>query len=383
MSKDTSIQWCDSSVNPVMGCDGCELWQPRAGGKRTCYAGVMVERYKGRKGYPASFLAPEVFPGRTLEAAKWGDLRGKDRPDKPWLNGAPRLIFVSDMGDALSGAITFDALKREIVDVAGSAALGGSKHVWLWLTKRPTRMAAFADWLLEEHGVAWPRNLWPMTTVTSQQTVRRIEMLHRVGERSPGGGPGGRAVSFEPLLGPVKLGALAHAIEWGIIGGESENTVFGQAGRAAPLTLSVLTDVVEELANAGVPTFVKQLGSRFTSLRISGKLVDGATNRMKDHHGGDWGEWPAELRIRQLPEVWRGREEVREVSDGVSAVGVGDPAGCEVRREPHVAHEVPRRDPDSRGEVEEVSNARGKAGAPGTDAGDRVGTGLFGGGRHL
>ena len=26
MSKTTKIQWCDSTVNPTMGCDGCELW---------------------------------------------------------------------------------------------------------------------------------------------------------------------------------------------------------------------------------------------------------------------------------------------------------------------------------------------------------------------
>jgi len=24
--KKTRIQWCHSTVNPVMGCDGCELW---------------------------------------------------------------------------------------------------------------------------------------------------------------------------------------------------------------------------------------------------------------------------------------------------------------------------------------------------------------------
>ena len=24
--KSTKIQWCDSTVNPVMGCNGCELW---------------------------------------------------------------------------------------------------------------------------------------------------------------------------------------------------------------------------------------------------------------------------------------------------------------------------------------------------------------------
>ena len=25
--KNTNIQWCHSTINPVMGCDGCELWR--------------------------------------------------------------------------------------------------------------------------------------------------------------------------------------------------------------------------------------------------------------------------------------------------------------------------------------------------------------------
>jgi hypothetical protein len=28
--KYTNIQWCHSTVNPVMGCDGCELWMAGA-----------------------------------------------------------------------------------------------------------------------------------------------------------------------------------------------------------------------------------------------------------------------------------------------------------------------------------------------------------------
>lgn len=26
MPKETKIQWCDSTVNPIMGCAGCELF---------------------------------------------------------------------------------------------------------------------------------------------------------------------------------------------------------------------------------------------------------------------------------------------------------------------------------------------------------------------
>lgn len=29
MASNTSIQWCDDTVNPVMGCDGCELFETR------------------------------------------------------------------------------------------------------------------------------------------------------------------------------------------------------------------------------------------------------------------------------------------------------------------------------------------------------------------
>jgi len=30
MAQTTSIQWCDSTVNPAMGCDCCELWPSNA-----------------------------------------------------------------------------------------------------------------------------------------------------------------------------------------------------------------------------------------------------------------------------------------------------------------------------------------------------------------
>ena len=37
--KKTNIQWCHSTVNPVMGCDGCELWP----GKAQVVAGIQSE----------------------------------------------------------------------------------------------------------------------------------------------------------------------------------------------------------------------------------------------------------------------------------------------------------------------------------------------------
>lgn len=29
MAEHTAIQWCDGTVNPVAGCDGCELFETR------------------------------------------------------------------------------------------------------------------------------------------------------------------------------------------------------------------------------------------------------------------------------------------------------------------------------------------------------------------
>jgi protein gp37 len=45
MGKTTEIQWCDSTVNPVMGCAGCELWD---GKLKICYAGVLHARHHER-----------------------------------------------------------------------------------------------------------------------------------------------------------------------------------------------------------------------------------------------------------------------------------------------------------------------------------------------
>lgn len=308
MSKDTGVQWADSSVNPTMGCDGCELWHKN---RRTCYAGVMHGRYGGRPGYAPTFNQVTMFPGRMAEAAKWSDLAGTDRELKPWLNGLPRVIFVSDMSDALSRVVTFDYLKAEIIDVASSAAWGGKKHVWLWLTKRPTRMAEFSRWLQDKHGVAWPDNVVAMTSVTGDVTLERVRYLMEVG------GPTTiRGVSFEPLTGPVQFTKQATrmrellaqrgyadlfrgrpgGIDWAILGGESDQA--GKLGRAADLHERHAVDLCEQLVELGLPYFVKQLGTRFVGLRVLGKLAgkperDWIGSTLEDHHGGEWDEWGA------------------------------------------------------------------------------------------
>ena len=89
-------------------------------------------------GFAPQFEEVTKFSGRMSEAARLPDLFMKVRADKPWLNGLPRTLFVSDMADALSEEIDFEYLRKEIVDVAASSH--GRQHIWLWLTKMPRRM---------------------------------------------------------------------------------------------------------------------------------------------------------------------------------------------------------------------------------------------------
>ena len=92
------------------------------------------------------------------EAAAWSDLRGKARPDKPWLDGLPRLIFTADMTDSLCPSVSLEYLKEEVIEnVIGDK---GQRHCWLWLTKRANRMASFSTWLAEVYLVARPSLGW-------------------------------------------------------------------------------------------------------------------------------------------------------------------------------------------------------------------------------
>lgn len=311
MSQTTNIQWCDSTVNPVMGCAGCELWN---GERKTCYAGQLHRLRKTHKGFSPNFDTPKLFPGRMATAARWADLSGTKRPDKPWLNGLPRLIFVSDMGDALSersaigpdnarlgGGVPFGFLKAEIIDAVSSGA--GQRHTWLWLTKRPHLLRSFSQWLDQKHGLSLPANLWVGTTVTGTSTLPRIDELRHVGGKATV-----RFVSAEPLWGAVKLGRRLHGISWVVVGGESR-----QGSEAKPFQIEWAQALRDECAKAGAAFFLKQLGTRPTfggrPLTIGGGF-----------HAGDWTTWPRDLRVREMPTrclpVSRGRPRGQPKSAG-------------------------------------------------------------------
>lgn len=260
-----------------MGCEGCELWNHKTG-DRTCYAGVLHRRYGGKtKGFSPTFDEVTLWPGRMAEATKWSDLKWTDRKDKPWLNGLARLIFVSDMSDALSSVIPLEYLEEQVIRTASSPA--GLRHHWLWLTKRPERMAQLSD-LLRVKGERWPANLWAGTSITSQGTIGRINSLLKVGDDETF-----RFLSVEPQRERIDFGDRLSALDWVIQGGES-------GAGATPFELEWASDLIDQCKRADTAYFLKQLGSVVHE--------DGLRKKFADGHAGDWSEWPMRLRVREL-----------------------------------------------------------------------------------
>ncbi|MEQ8784655.1 MAG: DUF5131 family protein [Pirellulaceae bacterium] len=283
MSQKTKIQWCDSTVNSTMGCDGCELWNAQ---RKSCYAGELHRRFGGSsKGYAPRFEQVTLFPGRMATAARWSDLRGQRRPAKPWLDLLPRLIFVSDMSDALSKSVTFGYLLDEVI--ASVTSTQGQRHHWLWLTKRPKRMAEFSAWL-RERGVEWPSNLWAGTSITDQATTSRIKHLLNVGDEKTI-----HFLSVEPQVEDINPDPWLPLVDWLIHGGESGHS-------ARPFELRWANKLIERCHRHDVPYFLKQFGSHVVD--ESGRL------RLHDKHGGDWHEWPERVRVREVPKVAIARE---------------------------------------------------------------------------
>lgn len=276
--RETDIEWCDSTVNPTSNCDGCELWMPNKG-VRKCYAGTFTEKMQGIGAFDRPI---GLHPDRMAEAPYWPDFRGIKRPRKPWLGTMPRVIFVGDMSDIFSKAVTFEYLWESVFCPMRSDA--GLQHIWIVLTKRPSRAKEFATWMLSTKGVHWPAHVWAMTSVTSQRTAdSRIAEIYATGARVIG-------VSAEPILSGFKLGKNAGFLNWVIVGGES--------GKGEPTVTNVedVFSLQDECQAAGVPVFIKQLGAR--------PRLNGMPLNLMHPKGGSWEEWKGDLerlRVRQMP----------------------------------------------------------------------------------
>jgi protein gp37 len=87
-------------------------------------------------------------------------------------------------------------------------------------------------------------------------------------------------------------------IDWIVVGGES-----GPGARL--FRVDWARSIRDACQSAGVAFFMKQLGARPVDGRIGidGPASHAVTLDLVDSHGGNWDEWPADLRVREFPKV--------------------------------------------------------------------------------
>lgn len=177
--KKAMIEWCDSTVNPVVGCThSCEY----------CYAMKLNDRFK----WIDDWNKPEFFPERLKQL----------KSNKSYN------IFMNSMSDIADW-------EKEWVEATFKAIHDNPQNNYLFLTKRPLYADRFIenDWLEQ-------KNVWFGATYTGENG-RALEQLLSYGENC------NIFLSIEPLLDyPALINSNTQDIErikWIIIGAETGN----------------------------------------------------------------------------------------------------------------------------------------------------------------
>ena len=229
MSTQSSIEWTETTWNPVTGCtkisDGC----------KHCYAERMATRLQamGVEKYRNGF-------DLTLhESALEEPLRWKK----------PRLVFVNSMSDLFHESVPV-AFIESVFRVMNRA----SQHTFQVLTKRPARVLELDPELI------WTPNIWLGTSIESKEWIDRLARLKEANAHT-------KFLSLEPLLGPLPSLDLA-GIDWVIVGGES-----GPGAR--PMKADWVREIRDNCLQSGVPFFFKQWGGVFK--KQTGRVLDKKT----------------------------------------------------------------------------------------------------------
>ena len=204
MGDKTSITWTDATWSPWQGCakvsHGCDH----------CYAERIMLRWgRGfdvRRSSDATFYAP----------LKWAE---------------PRNIFTCSMSDFF--IVEADQWRPEAWDIIHDTPW----HVYQILTKRPSRMLA---WALHR---GWPSNAWAGTSIESRRYLHRADVLRKVPATT-------RFLSLEPLLedlGVLDLSGIAGVI----VGGES-------GPNFRPMDLAWVRPIRDQCIEEGVTFHYKQ-----------------------------------------------------------------------------------------------------------------------------
>lgn len=229
MALKSSIEWTESTWNPVTGCNkispGCKF----------CYAERMAKRLKamGSENYKDGFKLS------VHESALYLPLTWKK----------PQTIFVNSMSDLFHKDIPVNFLMRTF-EVMNKA----DWHIFQVLTKR-------SDILLKRNPqINWTENIWMGVSVENQNYTYRIDHLRETNAHI-------KFLSIEPLIGPINNLDLTN-INWVIVGGES-----GPGAR--PMEESWVLRIRDICKESKVPFFFKQWGG--VQKKKNGRLLKGKT----------------------------------------------------------------------------------------------------------
>ncbi|HET6444432.1 MAG TPA: phage Gp37/Gp68 family protein [candidate division Zixibacteria bacterium] len=229
MAIKSSIEWTESTWNPLTGCTKISP------GCKHCYAERMAKRLQAMD-------QPNYINGFKLALHEHA-------LDIPLGWKKPQMIFVNSMSDLFHKDVPLDFIQR-VFDVMKRA----SWHTFQVLTKRSERLLELSSELY------WPANVWMGVSVETEPYTFRIEDLRQTGAQT-------KFLSLEPLLGPLPNLDLRE-IDWVIVGGES-----GPGAR--PLKNQWVLDIRDQCQNAQVPFFFKQWGG--VRKKTNGRLLDGRT----------------------------------------------------------------------------------------------------------
>lgn len=227
MASNSSIEWTESTWNPVTGCDRISL------GCKHCYAERMAKRLRamGQANYANGFEL-------TLQPAML---------ELPLRWRKPQRIFVNSMSD-----LFHDDVPVEYVQRVFAVMRKASWHQFQVLTKRAERLAELSPRL------SWPANVWMGVSVENDRYAGRIVHLRSTAAAV-------KFLSIEPLLGPI--GELdLRGIDWVIVGGES-----GPGAR--PMAAEWVRQIRDLCAEQRVPFFFKQWGG--VRKKQTGRTLDG------------------------------------------------------------------------------------------------------------
>jgi protein gp37 len=229
MAEKSTIEWTNSTWNPVTGCNKVSA------GCAHCYAERFAERFRGIPSHPFK---------QGFDLKIW-----RDRVELPLSWKTSKVIFVNSMSDLFHK----DVPLKFIQQVFKTMKLA-HWHTFQVLTKRAERLEELSLKL------PWAPNIWMGVSVESDHFTYRIDHLRKTGAHI-------KFLSLEPLLGPLPSLKL-KGINWAIVGGES-----GPGAR--PMDGSWVLEIKRQCFKAKVPFFFKQWGGVWK--KRNGRLLEGKT----------------------------------------------------------------------------------------------------------